>query len=66
MGNNGRKRSERGVNRKSGRNIAENNRVKIRDEASGCFGTARRVKQECPLSHLLFNLLIADIEEEGS
>lgn len=27
------------------------------------FWTARRVRQECPLSLLLFNILIADLEK---
>lgn len=65
MGDDEGKKSEKVINRKSGRSIGENNRVRIGDEASGCFGTARRVRQECPLNHLLFKLLIADIEKKG-
>lgn len=39
-------------------------RLRIREEVGKNFWTARGVRQECPLSPLLFNLWIADIEKE--
>ncbi|KMQ90410.1 rna-directed dna polymerase from mobile element jockey-like protein [Lasius niger] len=33
-------------------------------EVGESFWTARGVKQECPLNPLLFNMLLADLEEE--
>ena len=39
-------------------------RVKVGGEVGESFWTARGVRQGCPLSPLLFNILIADIEEE--
>jgi len=37
-------------------------RVRVRDELGGNFWTARR--QGCPLSPILFNMMLADLEEE--
>jgi len=39
-------------------------RVKIGEELGKGFWTARGVRQGCPLSPILFNLLVADLEEE--
>lgn len=39
-------------------------RVRMGGKLSKGFWTARRVKQGCPLSLLLFNILQPDIEEE--
>lgn len=39
------------------------NKVRVGGEMSNAFWTARRVKQGCPLSPGLFNLLIADVKE---
>lgn len=39
-------------------------RIKIGGEIEKEFQTRRKVRQECPLSPSLFNILIADLEEE--
>lgn len=36
----------------------------MREELGENFWTARRVRQDCPLSPVLFNILMADVEEE--
>lgn len=38
-------------------------RVRVEEETGKAFWMAREVRQECPLSPLLFSLLIADLEE---
>jgi len=40
------------------------NRVRITGEVGEYFWTAREMRQECPLSPMLFILLIADLEEK--
>lgn len=40
------------------------NRVKIRGKVSDVFCTGREVRQGCPLNPGLFNLVMADLEEE--
>lgn len=40
------------------------NRIRIEGACGKEFWTARGVRQGCPLSPLLFNLLVADLEEE--
>jgi len=39
-------------------------RVRVRGEIGERFWTARGMRQGCPLSPLLFNMLLADLEEE--
>jgi len=39
-------------------------RVRVGTEIGESFWTARGVRQECPLSPLLFNIVLADLEEE--
>lgn len=38
--------------------------VKVGEKVEKKFQTEKKVRQECPLSPMLFNLLIADIEKE--
>lgn len=40
------------------------NRVRVREKTGECFWTARRMRQDCPLNPLLFNILLADLEKE--
>lgn len=60
---------ERGIREGLIRRIKEflretRSRVKAgRGEVEECFWMERKVRQECPLSPILFNLLIADLEE---
>lgn len=39
-------------------------RVRVGGETGECFWTAKGVRQRCPLSPLLFNIMTADLEEE--
>lgn len=39
-------------------------RIKIGGKVGESFWTARKVRQRCPLSPLLFNILVANLEEE--
>lgn len=39
-------------------------RVRVGEEVRESFWTARGVRQNCPLSPLLLNLLLADLEEK--
>lgn len=39
-------------------------RVRVGGKESDSFWTARGIRQKCPLSPLIFNLLTADLEEE--
>lgn len=38
-------------------------RIRARKELGNGFWTERGIRQECPLSPVLFNMLIADLEE---
>lgn len=38
--------------------------MRVGGELGGSFLTARGVRQGCPLSPLLFNIVIANLEEE--
>jgi len=38
--------------------------VRVGGEVGDCFWTARWVRQGCPLSPWLFNILLADLEEQ--
>jgi len=40
------------------------NAVRVHGNTTNWFGTRKRVRQGCPLSSLLFALVIADVEEE--
>lgn len=39
-------------------------RVKVGEKVGDCFWLARGVRQGCPISPMLFNILIVDLEEE--
>lgn len=39
-------------------------RVKVGEKVGDCFWLAREVRQGCPINLMLFNILIADLEEE--
>jgi len=41
-----------------------NNKMRVREEVGESFWTGRRVWQECPLNPSLFNILIANLEQE--
>ncbi|XP_039312991.1 uncharacterized protein LOC120359478 [Solenopsis invicta] len=60
---------ERGVREGLVERVAEvlretRSRVRVSGEVGKGFWTARGVRQGCPLSPILFNLLVADLEEE--
>lgn len=39
-------------------------RMKVKEELGEVFWMASRIRQDCPLSPLLFNILLSDVEEE--
>lgn len=59
---------ERGIREGLARRVEEllektKSRVRVGEEISEEFCTAREVRQDCPLSPFFFNILLADLEE---
>jgi len=56
--------NKRELREEDGGNVKTRSRVRVGNELGREFWTAREIRQGCPASPVLFNILMVDLEEE--